>query len=247
MKRSLSLILSVLTVSGQVVFSQDPGFRPAESNRPVAPAATAPVVKDDTAAAVAQVSSMDRLDATRALRIGDTVSLRIVEDGEKVYSLPVQDSGNIQAPFISLVPAVGRTCRDVAFYMKRELEKQHFQTATVILALEKSAPVRGGGGGYAQPQFNASFITIYGQVGRQGRYEVQPEEDLTVSQAILRAGGFSQFALDSKVKVIRKVPGKGNVTIIVNLRNVMMKGKLEYDIPIRGGDVIIVDERLVNF
>jgi protein involved in polysaccharide export with SLBB domain len=84
-------------------------------------------------------------------------------------------------------------------------------------------------------------------VQRQGRYETSAEEDLTVSQAVLRAGGFSAFAKDKKVKVIRRVPDKGNVTIYVNLRDVMMKGKLEYDIPVYGGDVIIVDEKLVNF
>lgn len=96
-------------------------------------------------------------------------------------------------------------------------------------------------------QDDTGYITVYGQVARQGRYEVSPEEDLTVSQAILRAGGFSQFAKDTSVKVIRRKPDKTSVTIIVNLRDVMMKGRLEKDIPIRGGDVIIVDEKLVNF
>jgi protein involved in polysaccharide export with SLBB domain len=243
MKHLLALLL-LSAVSMPVVRAQDPGFRPAEPARP-APSRTAPAA-DDTAAAVAQMSSMDRLDASYALRNGDTVSLRIVEDGEKVYSLRIQDSGNIQAPYLSLVPAAGRTCRDVAFYMKRELEKQHFQKATVILALEQRAPTRERGYGPSLPAFNADYITVYGQVSRQGRYEVEPGEDLTVSQAILRAGGFSQFAQDEKVKIIRRVPGKGNVTIIVNLRNVMMRGKLEYDIPTRGGDVIIVDEKLIN-
>jgi polysaccharide export outer membrane protein len=206
--------------------------------------APAPVVRDDTSAAVAQLSSMDRLDSSYVLGIGDRVSLRIVEDGEKVYSLPIQDSGNIQAPFISLVPAAGRTPKDVAFYMKRELEKQHFKQATVILALEQKAVARGPG--IAPPMAPTAFITIYGQVARQGRYEVDPQENLTVSQAILKAGGFSQFAQDKKVKVIRNVKGK-NVDIIVNLKEVMTKGKLEYDIPIYGGDVIVVAEKLFNF
>lgn len=241
MKRFLSLFL--LAAAAAPVGAQDPGFRPAEPSRSAA-SRGAPASRDDTAAAVAQMSSMDKLDATRPLRVGDSVVLRIVEDGEKTYNLRVQDSGNILAPYISLVPAAGRTCRDVAYYMKRELEKQHFQTATVILALEAVAPSKGYAG--QMPAYNADFITVYGQVSRQGRYEVDPGEDLTVSQAILRAGGFSQFAQDEKVKIIRRVPGKGNVTIIVNLRNVMMRGRLEYDIPVRGGDVIIVDEKLIN-
>lgn len=254
MKRLLAqLLLPALAVT--VLPAQDPAFRPAEAPKPApAPAPVVEPAKNDTAAAVAQMSSMDKLDATRPLGIGDTVVLRIVEDGEKTYNLRVQDSGNLLVPYISLVQAAGRTCRDVAMSMKTELEKEHFKSATVILALEAIAPPSkkkkdGGVGadGMAAGPAEPDFIVIYGQVSRQGRYEVDPEEDLTVSQAILKAGGFSQFANDKKVKVIRKVPGKGNVNIIVNLRDVMMRGKLEYDIPIRGGDVIIVDEKLLNF
>lgn len=248
MNRPCFILVPLLALAAPVVFSQDPTFRAAEGSKPVAPAppvVVAPPVKDDTAAAVSQMNSMERLDDTYLLGNGDTVSLRIVEE-DKLYSLKVQDSGNINAPFINLVPAAGHTCKNVAFYMKRELEKQHFKMATVILALEQKAlptKERGvGGGGPA-----AGFITIYGQVAKQGRYEVDPAEDLTVSQAILRAGGFAQFAKDKKVKVIRKYPNKRSIEIEVNLRNVMMKGKLEEDIPVRGGDVIIVGEKLINF
>ncbi|MFZ4764152.1 MAG: polysaccharide biosynthesis/export family protein [Roseimicrobium sp.] len=228
-----------LAVGLSSVFAQDPGFRDPEVRRQPAAAQT---TRDDTASAAARISSMDQLDATRPLKIGDLVSLRIVEDKDKVLSLLVQDSGDIQAPFIGLVRAAGRTCREVAFSMKTELEKQYFQQATVIVALE-----RGMGNRSPWIQDDTGFITIYGQVARQGRYELSPEEDLTVSQAILRAGGFSQFALDTKVKVIRRKPNKSSVTIMVNLRDIMVKGRLEQDIPIRGGDVIIVDEKLVNF
>ena len=255
MKRSLTVILPLLALAAPAAFSQDPGFRPAEAPRPAA--APAPVVapapvKDDTASAVAVMGSMDRLDDTYRLKARDSVLLRIVEDSTQAAprSLKVLDSGNINAPFINLVPVSGKTCKEVAFYMKRELEKQHFKVATVILAVEEIYTPTGRDRTAVGPQpgvLNSGYITIYGQVQRQGRYEVNPEEDLTVSQAVLRAGGFAQFAKDKDVKVIRKYPSKGNVTIRVNLRDVMMKGKLEYDIQIRGGDVIIVDEKLVNF
>jgi polysaccharide export outer membrane protein len=252
MKRSLTLIVPLVALAAPIIFAQDPGFRPAEPLRPAAPAApAAPAIppaplRDDTADTVAQLGSMDALDGTRPLQIGDQVALRIVEEGEKVASYVVQASGNIMAPFIGLVPAAGKTPKDVAFYMKRELQKRHFRSATVILALEKPAPMEFKGPGVNRGPA-MGYVTIYGQVLRQGRYEVDPGEDLTVSQAVLRAGGLAQFAKDTKVKVIRKSPSKQNVTIYVNLRDIMMKGKLEYDIPIRAGDTIIVDEKIFNF
>lgn len=227
--------------------AQDPGFRDAQQPRRQNAAASQASVpaSDDTAAAAARMSSMETLDDARPLNIGDLVSLRIVEDRDKVLSLYVQDSGDIQAPFIGLVKANGRTCKQVAYFMKRELEKQYFQQATVIVALERVRPSNNKLGGPGYVEDDTRYITVYGQVSRQGRYELLAEDDLTVSQAILRAGGFSQFAQTKKVKVIRKTP-KGTVTIFVNLDDIMRLGKLEYDIPIRPEDVIIVTEKIVN-
>jgi polysaccharide biosynthesis/export protein len=131
--------------------------------------------------------------------------------------------------------------------MKRELEKHYFQQATVIVALEQVKPREWRGnpttGG---PLVAGDYFVIYGQVARQGKYEITPEEELTVSQAILRAGGFSQFANAKNVKLIRYTKS-GNKTIKLNLDDVMHKGRLEKDIYMRRNDVLIVDEKLVNF
>lgn len=245
--------LLILTgISAIIIFqsqAQDPGFRdaqqPRRKNTPASSSIAGAQTSDDTAAAAARMSSMESLDDARPLNIGDLVSLRIVEDRDKVLSLYVQDSGDIQAPFIGLVKANGRTCRQVAYFMKKELEKQYFQQATVIVALERRQTSNNAKYGPGFVPDDTHFITVYGQVSRQGRYELAPEDDLTVSQAVLRAGGFSQFAQTKKVKVIRKTP-KGSVTIIVNLDDIMRLGKLEYDIPIRPEDVIIVTEKVIN-
>ena len=70
---------------------------------------------------------------------------------------------------------------------------------------------------------------------------------MTISQAILRAGGFAQFANPKKVKLVRQLPNGENKTILVNCDDIMRKGNLNKDIYIRNGDVVIVDERKVNF
>ena len=248
-------------IAGQVVaVAQDPGFLPAQpqsqsrqrqqaQTAAVAPAEAATREKDDVAASAARISSMSQLDDSRPLRVKDQIVLRIVEDKGEPRSLVIQDSGDIFAPYIGLVKAAGRTPRQLAGYMKTELEKQYFQQATVIVALERQF-MPGGSSGRGGPGYvveDMGYITIYGQVLRQGKYEFAPEDQLTASQAILRAGGFAPFAKDKAVKIIRKVPGKGNVTLVVNLRDVMTKGRLEKDIPIMPNDTIIVEEKLINF
>lgn len=250
---------AALFVSQSMAVAQDPGFRPAEQPRarqqvqaPVAaaPAPAAVQERDDTASSVARITSMSQLNNTYRLNIGDSVVMRIVEDKGVPNRLQVQESGDIVVPYLNLVRAAGRTCRELAMEMKTELEKQYFQQATVIIALERRyTPPGSTGGSRGGPDWrpdDTGYITIYGQVIRQGKYEFLPEDQLTASQAILRAGGFAPFAKDKAVRVIRKTP-KGNVTIVVNLRDVMTKGRLEKDIPILPNDVIIVEEKLINF
>jgi protein involved in polysaccharide export with SLBB domain len=87
---------------------------------------------------------------------------------------------------------------------------------------------------------------MFGIVARQGKYDLPSNEDITISQAILRAGGFAQFANKERVKIVRKTP-QGNKTILVNVDGIMRKGDLERDIFIRKDDVIIVEELNWNF
>ena len=87
-------------------------------------------------------------------------------------------------------------------------------------------------------------VTIYGEVHRPGKYPLLPGEQ--VAGAILRAGGLTTAAKDKAVKVIRKVPGKGNVTLVVNLRDVLTKGMPGKDIPLLPGDIVVAEERLIK-
>ncbi len=237
MKTSLILVLSILATAA---WSQDAGYKREEPRRQAALPTSAPL-SDDSGASAAKINSMEVLDDSRPLQIGDRISLRVVEDRDKVQSLVIQDSGDIQAPHVGLVKAAGKTCKQVAFSMKKELEKSYFQQATVIIALEfRPRDVT------RSPNGTLDTFVVFGQVQRQGKYELSPDEDLTVSQAILRAGGFAQFANTKTVKLIRKTP-KGSVTIMLNLDDVMNLGKLEKDIPMRANDVIIVKEKKINF
>jgi hypothetical protein len=69
----------------------------------------------------------------------------------------------------------------------------------------------------------------------------------TVSGVILRSGGFSTKAKDKAVKVVRKVPGKGNVTIVVNVRDVLSGKAPGKDVLLFPNDTVIVEEKLINF
>jgi protein involved in polysaccharide export with SLBB domain len=92
-------------------------------------------------------------------------------------------------------------------------------------------------------------VYIWGQVRSQGALDIEMNENLTAGEAVLRAGGFGDFADKTKVKVVRAtVDAKGNKqTFDLNMQDILEKGKTEKDIVLQPGDLIIVPSRLVNF
>ncbi|MEQ1749584.1 MAG: polysaccharide biosynthesis/export family protein [Prosthecobacter sp.] len=239
--------LTVFLFSSVLFFSslkaQDPGVREYEDRRQAAP--NGEVSSGAIAKSAAVINSMDVLDDTQPIESGDLISIRIVEDRREPLQLRVGATGEVNAPHIGLVKATGRTCKKLAYEVKRRLELNYYNSATVVVAIDlkrqddPNARVRTSG-------YDIDFFTVYGQVIRQGKYELPVDEDITISQAILRAGGFAQFAFPQKVKLVRKTP-QGNKTVVINLDEIMRRGNLEYDIYVRSNDVIIVDEKKINF
>jgi len=184
--------------------------------------------------AVAYTTSMNVLDDTRTLRVGDQLSVRILEDKKPPFALTVTDSGEVEVPMIGRVPAKTKTCKSLAYAIKAPLERDYYYKATVIVGLDQA--------GLKSP----GRVYLTGQVRTQGPLDIPPDEILTVSKAILRAGGFGDFANQKKVKLVRTKNGT-TTTKIVNCALVYKKAKVELDLPLEPGDTIIVPEKLINF
>jgi protein involved in polysaccharide export with SLBB domain len=181
---------------------------------------------------VALTTSMEVLNDSVKLGIGDRVSLRIIEERRVPISLFVTDSGEMEVPLIGRVVAKGKTCKQLAYELKPILEREYFYKATVIIGVDNIS-VRSRGRVY-----------ITGQVRQEGGLEIPPDEPLTVSKAVLRVGGLSDFANRRKVKLIRKKPDGTSETRIIDLGEILDKGRLEKDVVLEPGDLINVPERL---
>jgi protein involved in polysaccharide export with SLBB domain len=172
------------------------------------------------------------LDDKKKLGTDDYVSFRVVEDRDgESQRLRVNDNGELEVPYIGLVPAEGKTCKQLAYNIKAALEKEYYYHATVILAVDRVSEKSRG------------KVYVYGAVKAQGPEEIPPDETYTVSKAIIRAGGFGDFADKRKVRVTRK-DGKD---FVVDLKRVIEQGHTEDDVVLQPDDQIYVPQRLVNF
>lgn len=176
------------------------------------------------------------LDDKYRLTIGDQLSFQIIEDEEDPKVLTVTDSGDLQVPYIGRFPAAGKTCKELAVALKTELEKDYYLQATVVIAVDSKPRSRGK-------------IYLVGAIRAPGPQDISSDEQLTVSKAILRAGGFADFADQKNVRITR---GSGTgpddkQTYTVNVAHIFEKGKTEEDLPLKPGDLIFVPERMIRF
>ncbi len=82
-----------------------------------------------------------------------------------------------------------------------------------------------------------------------GPQEIPSDEVLTLSKAILRSGGFSDYADKQNVKITRKTGSAINEKQVFtrNVADILEKGKIELDIALEPGDMILISDRLIRF
>jgi len=188
-------------------------------------------VDQPTTSTVMRTNSMTVLDDKKRLGSNDYVSFRVVEDRDnESQHLRVNDNGELEVPYAGLIPAAGRTCKQLAYAVKAALEREYYYNATVIIAVDRISEKSRG------------KVYVYGSVRGQGPQEIPPDETYTVSKAIIRAGGFGDFADKKKVKVTRK----SGENFVVNLKDVIERGKTEDDVVVQPDDQIYVPQKLIN-
>src|SRR5437870_3374399 len=184
-----------------------------------------------TTSTVMRTNSMTVLDDKKKLGSNDYVSFRVVEDRDnESQRLRVNDNGELEVPYVGLVPAQGKSCKELAYTIKGLLEREYYYHATVILAVDRVSEKSRG------------RIYVYGSVKTQGPQEVPAEESYTVSKAVIRAGGFGDFANKRKVKLTRK----NGEEFVVDLKRVIEEGHTDEDLVLGPDDQIYVPQRLIN-
>jgi len=242
------LVVAFSSLAGQPVFLKAPALAQLTTNhasatRAIPSTATTNVAKAaNTNGANLITTGMDALDEKHKLGSGDRLSFRIMEDQVDTKeplepkALVVADTGDLEVPYIGRFPAVGKSCKQLAQEIRAALEKEYYYQATVIIAVELRAKSTGK-------------VYVVGQVRQTGPVDMPGDEELTLSKAVLRAGGFTDYADKRHVKVTRKVDAEtgASKTLTVDLNEVLEEGKTDKDMLLEPGDTIFVASRLFKF
>ena len=159
------------------------------------------------------------------IHAGDVVLIDVWRVPVLSQKVKVRMDGTFLYPLLGTVPAEGKTVDELRGYLTDELKKGYLVDPVVTVVLDS-----GTQGFY-----------VVGEVKRPGAFKL--EEKIDVHQAIITAGGFTDFA-SKRVKIIRKT-GNQKKEIKVNIDQFTKSGRANPEAEIQPGDTVVVPKRLL--
>src|SRR5215469_11531548 len=154
-------------------------------------------------------------------RIGpqDVLQIDVWKEPEITRTIPVRPDGKISLPLLNDVQAAGLTAMELAGKIREGLTKYLTNPQVTVTVT----------------QINSRRVYVTGEVAKSGALPLLP--GMTALQALSSSGGFTQFAREKGIYILRTERGK-QVKLPYSYRDVL-KGRQE-DIVLQPGDVIVV-------
>ena len=159
---------------------------------------------------------------------GDTLQIFVWRQPELSVTIPVRPDGMISTPLVEDVVAVGKTPTQLASEIETALSE-------FIRSPEVNVIVQGFVGTLG------AQIRVVGQAAQAS--SVPYRDGMTLLDVMIAVGGLTQFAAGNRSQLIRTVDGRSEKTRI-RLDDLLEKGKLEENVLMQPGDVVIIPEAI---
>jgi polysaccharide export outer membrane protein len=158
---------------------------------------------------------------------GDTLRVVVFNHNDLSGQVPVRPDGFVTIPLVEDVKAAGLTPTQLARELEAKLA-EYVRTPKVSVIVEnfQGTPddqIKVVGPGVAEPR------------------TLPYRNNMTVLDVVIAVGGLTEFAAGNRARILRKENGK-MVEIPVRLKDLIEKGKMEYNIEMKPGDVLVIPE-----
>ena len=153
----------------------------------------------------------------------DVLLIHVWREETLTRQVTVRIDGKISHPLIDEIQAVGLTPMQLRKAVTERIKKFVDDPVVTIIVMEA----------------NSFKVFISGEVRGQGVHRLRKET--TILELIPMVGGFTEWADQKKIMIIRKEDGKEK-RIIVNYKKIVKGEKGANNIVLRAGDIIIVPD-----
>ena len=158
---------------------------------------------------------------------GDTIQVFVWRNPELTISVPVRPDGKISTPLVDDMVAIGKTPSQLARDLEVVLSEYVLAPKVNIIVMTSASA--------------ANQIKLVGQV--RVPQSMPYRAGMTALDAVMAAGGITEFASGNRAKILRKNPQGQQQSIKLRIAD-LVKGKLQYNVPLRPGDVLVIPEAL---
>lgn len=161
--------------------------------------------------------------------VDDQLQVTVWHNPDLSVSVPVRPDGKITVPLIGDVDAGGHTPEEVAGVIKNKLQAfvRDPQVAVILTQLRSHEYL-------SRVRVTGAVRTPVSLPYRQG---------MTVLDAVLAAGGTTEYAAPNRTELYRKTDGSATKAYAVHLGDILQQGQLTTNYPVQPGDVITVPQR----
>ncbi len=220
----------VMTFTGPSLFAQDkqPPMPPQQTGLQAAPSAP---VKPEKPAAKPQ-DTLQQLQSKAAVAadsdnyiIGpeDVLYIYVWKEENLSRSVPVRMDGMISIPLVDDIKAAGMTPLQLKEVLLTKL-REFVETPDVTVIVSEA---------------NSYKVYVQGEVKTPGVFKLRSET--TIVQLIIMAGGFTDWANQKKITIMRKEGGK-DTRIVVNYKKIVEGDEGAKDVMLKSGDIIIIPQ-----
>jgi polysaccharide export outer membrane protein len=191
-------------------------FGLAQQKPPVKNAAGQPA-----AAQTQQVPSSSQVDENYVIGLEDVLAVNVWKDAD--HSAPqvvVRPDGKITLPLIGDMQANGLTTKQLQEAVAERLKEFFVSVPTITVTVTK---------------IESKKVSIVGAVAKPGAYPLGAP--MTVLDLIARAGGLTEFAKATKIKIVRKRDGR---ILAFNYKDIMNGKNLGQNVVLENGDIVMV-------
>ena len=167
-----------------------------------------------------------------AYRIGvdDRLQVSVWRNPDLSVSVPVRPDGRISVPLLGDVRAGGRLPEEVAADIEEQLKAYVREPKVAVILVELRSH-----------EF-ISRVRVTGAVRQP--LSIPYRQGMTVLDAVLEAGGVTEFASANRTRLYRKGDGSAQ-TFDIKLDSILKRGDLETNLDVQAGDIITVPERVL--
>jgi len=171
-----------------------------------------------------QATSLAMAVEDTTLGPGDIFSVKVFGEKDLSGKFLVSAKGTIDYPLIGTVKVQGKTPPAVGALIKKKLAGGYLKEPHVSVFVD---------------EYNSKKISVFGQVRKPGTFNY--ENNMSIIEAITRAGGFTALASKNKITVTRVTNGK-SARFTVPVEDIGEGTASNY--LLRPGDIVFIPERV---